>query len=169
MIPAGDDQAPTALTLLCGGGFLFETTRLLEQIGPRERFAFLATEFGGIAGEDGIPDGAMLPIPSFSTMTDASLLKSAKAFAAAFAITMGVLRQRSITSVVVVGASYALPMLMAARLKRRRAIYIETITRVDQLSTTGRAVYFFRLATTYIVQWPYLQQRYPRTTLGTVL
>ena len=166
---AGSHQAPTSLTLLCGGGFLFETTRMLEQLGTAERFAYLATEFGGIPGQDGIPDGTVVPIPSFSTVTDASLVKSLRAFVGTFAATMRALRHKSIRSVIVVGASYALPMLMAARLKRRRAIYIETITRVDQLSMTGRLVYHCGLASTYIVQWPHLQRSYPRSTLGTVL
>jgi hypothetical protein len=53
MLPAN----PTALMILAGGGFYFETKCLLTEIGDRANFIYLRTEFGGMPGKDDIPDG----------------------------------------------------------------------------------------------------------------
>ena len=40
---------------------------------------------------------------------------------------------------------------------------MESIARVDSLSLTGRILYRLQLADALFVQWPELQQAYPRT------
>lgn len=55
------------------------------------------------------------------------------------------------------GAALAVPFLLGARLTRRRTVYVESFTRVQQLSLSGRIVYPF--ADEVFVQWPQLAQR----------
>jgi UDP-N-acetylglucosamine:LPS N-acetylglucosamine transferase len=50
------------------------------------------------------------------------------------------------------GAALALPLILLARLTGRRAVYVESFTRTQGLSFTGRLVY--PLATSFFVQWP---------------
>jgi Oligosaccharide biosynthesis protein Alg14 like len=160
---------PTVLTLLCGGGFLFETKCLLRQMRGKEVFTYLSTEFGGQPGFEGVPDGSNTRIPTSATVTNPSIWKIIKSFTVTLGTTMSVLRQRSIKSVIVVGASYTVPMLLAGRISGLKTVYIESITRADRLSNTGRIVYHLRLASLFVVQWPALQKTHKRSTLGTIL
>lgn len=163
------EPKPVVLVVLSGGGFTFETKCLLRDIEPNFNFVYLATQFGGEPGEPGIPLGARYEVPSFSSMTQRSLRRSINAFIQTFTITRQVIRTKAIDMIIVIGCSYAVPMLLAGRLGRRKTVYIESITRVDQLSNTGRLVYHLRLASRFLVQWPRLQKSYPASELGSVL
>jgi beta-1,4-N-acetylglucosaminyltransferase len=63
-------------------------------------------------------------------------------------------------AVITTGAGVAVPFLYAARALGRRAIYVESLARIDQLSLTGRLVY--PVVTHLFVQWPELARRYRR-------
>jgi UDP-N-acetylglucosamine:LPS N-acetylglucosamine transferase len=66
------------------------------------------------------------------------------------------------------GAALAVPFLIGARLSGRRAVYVESFTRVTQLSLSGRIVAPF--ANELFVQWPQLaQQRRGARYEGSVL
>lgn len=66
------------------------------------------------------------------------------------------------------GAALAVPFLLGARLRGRRAVYVESFTRVHDLSLSGRIVYPF--ASAVFVQWPSLAERRPRARyVGSVL
>lgn len=166
---AHGSQRPVALVILAGGGFAFETKCLLATLGNDLDFIYLKTQFGGMPGEGVIPDGAIHPVPSFATITQRSARRSVDAFLKTFMKTLALLRRRRIDLVIAVGCSHAVPMLLAGRLFRRRTVYIESITRVDRLSNTGKLVYRLRLATIFLIQWPGLQKCYPASRLGTVL
>ena len=58
------------------------------------------------------------------------------------------------------GPSVAVPVCVLARLSGRKVIFVETGSRITALSLTGRIMY--RVAHLFFVQWPELQQRYPR-------
>jgi UDP-N-acetylglucosamine:LPS N-acetylglucosamine transferase len=64
-------------------------------------------------------------------------------------------------AVITTGAGVGVPFLYAARAMRRRAIYVESLARIDQLSLTGRLVY--PVVTHFFVQWPELARRYRRS------
>lgn len=132
-------------------------------------FTYLRTEFASVPGQGGIPAGEVHEVPSFATVTKRSVRASLRAFLVSFVKALTLIRGRSIDFVLAVGCSHAVPMLLAGRLCKRPTIFIESITRVDQLSNTGKLVYRLRLASSFVVQWPGLQARYPGTQLGTLL
>lgn len=49
------------------------------------------------------------------------------------------------------GAALAVPFFVVGRLRRRRLVYVESLTRVNQLALSGRLVY--PLADVFFVQW----------------
>lgn len=65
-----------------------------------------------------------------------------------------VLRDFAPDVVLSTGAALAVPFLLGARASRRRAIYVESFTRVRELSLSGRMVYPF--VDEVFVQWPQL-------------
>lgn len=54
-------------------------------------------------------------------------------------------------------------ILLAATPRCARVVFVESVARVTSLSLTGRIVYHARLAHDFHVQWPQLEQKYPRT------
>jgi UDP-N-acetylglucosamine:LPS N-acetylglucosamine transferase len=49
------------------------------------------------------------------------------------------------------GAALAVPFFLVGRLRRRRLVYVESLTRVNRLALSGRLVY--PLADAFFVQW----------------
>ncbi len=163
------DGQKLILVVLTGGGFTFETRRLLDSLGGDVSFVFLRTNKGGTPGEHGIPLGPARIIPQFATKTKSFLGRSAYAFLVTMATTWSVLRAQPVSAVLVVGCSHAVPVFVVSRLLGRPTIYLESVTRADQLSATGKIVYWGRLARLFMIQWPDLQKSYPRSRLGTIL
>lgn len=48
-------------------------------------------------------------------------------------------------------------------LPRCRIVFVESICRVQRLSLTGKLFYWTRITSDFIVQWPELKQKYPRS------
>ncbi len=65
-------------------------------------------------------------------------------------------------AVVTTGAGVAVPFIYAARAFGRRAIYVESLARMTELSLSGRLVY--PVASRFFVQWPELSDRYRRAS-----
>jgi hypothetical protein len=57
---------------------------------------------------------------------------------------------------------------LLARLLGRRSVFIESITRVAELSKTGRLVHRLDLASVLLTQWPGLARAHPGVRLGTI-
>jgi UDP-N-acetylglucosamine:LPS N-acetylglucosamine transferase len=168
-IPPAPAWLPTLLVILSGGGFTFETRTLLGHLREQANFTYIRTGYGGIPGQDGIPPGEARDVPSFATVTRKSLRISLYAFAKTFLVALSIILSRRIDAILGLGCSHAIPMLLAGRLTGCRNIFIETITRTDQLSNTGKIVYHLRLSDQFFVQWPDLQAKYPRSSGGTIL
>ena len=47
--------------------------------------------------------------------------------------------------------------------RRTQIVYVESIARVESLSLSGKILYHSRIADAFFVQWPHLQQRFPRS------
>ncbi|HYH62971.1 MAG TPA: UDP-N-acetylglucosamine--LPS N-acetylglucosamine transferase, partial [Solirubrobacterales bacterium] len=66
------------------------------------------------------------------------------------------------------GAGLAVPFFIVGKLLRRRLIYVESVTRIETISLSGRLVY--PLADRFFVQWPQAAQRRRRAVhAGSVL
>ena len=75
-------------------------------------------------------------------------------------LAFSVLRKERPDAVVSTGAGVSVPFVWAARLLGIRTIFIEDLTRVSELSLSGKLVY--RIADVFLVQWPELAARYRR-------
>jgi beta-1,4-N-acetylglucosaminyltransferase len=76
------------------------------------------------------------------------------------ALAIRLLRRLRPQAVLTTGAGVAVPFLYAGRIFGARAIYVESLARIDRLSLTGRIVY--PVVTALFVQWPELAERYRR-------
>lgn len=70
--------------------------------------------------------------------------------------------------IVSTGAGLAVPFFVVGRLLGRRLVYVESLTRSETLSVSGRLVY--PLADRFFVQWPQLARRHRKARFeGSVL
>ena len=77
-------------------------------------------------------------------------------------------RRRDPDVIVSTGAGLAVPFFVIGRLLGRRLVYVESLTRSETLSVSGRLVY--PLADRFFVQWPQLARRYRKARYeGSVL
>lgn len=155
--------------MLSGGGFSYETAQLLQPLSKNFSFVYLVTEYGGQPGLGGIPTGDPYSVPSFPNVTNPSKLHAIKAFWGTFLQARRVIRQTCPDLTIVVGCSHAVPVFLAARTCGVRSVFVESITRTDQLSITGRLVKALHLADLFIVQWPELQRYCTSAQLGSIL
>jgi len=86
--------------------------------------------------------------------------RNPKNFIRNFFLAAKILVKEKPDAIVSTGAGVAVPFFYFGWLTRRRTIYIESMTRVTNLSLTGRLVY--PVARHFLVQWPELAELYPR-------
>lgn len=72
----------------------------------------------------------------------------------------GVLRRRRPEAILSTGAGLAVPFFLIGRLMGIRLVYVESVTRTESISVTGRLVY--PLAHRFFVQWPAAAERLER-------
>ena len=157
------------LSVLSGAGFTFETEKLLEPLADKSSFIVLNTSFGGRLNESRFHAAEYISVPSFPTVTQPSRIQAVRAFWQTYRIALRAFETHRPDLAVVVGCSHAVPVFMAARRKGIATIFVESITRCDQLSLTGKLVRALRLSDLFIVQWPGLQKMHPGTQLGSIL
>lgn len=77
------------------------------------------------------------------------------------------LRRRRPDAILSTGAGLAVPFFLVGRLLRCRLIYVESLTRTESLSVSGRVVY--PLADAFFVQWPTTTRRSKARFEGRIL
>jgi beta-1,4-N-acetylglucosaminyltransferase len=78
------------------------------------------------------------------------------------------LRRKRPDAILSTGAGLAVPFFVVGKLLGIRLVYVESVTRTETISLSGRLVY--RLADRFFVQWPQAAERRRRATYaGSVL
>ena len=170
------DPRPLVLVTLGGGGWHRETCRVLEQCPPDEfRVAYVYGHHSGNHSAGRLPmpiDGPRFPIRYLGPTRKQRLrwITNSLRFAASFVEGFRLVRRLRPHAILAVGHPAAVPLFLAAKFWRARTVFVESLTRVHDLSVTGRIVYRLGLAQRMYVQWPRLHERYARCTYaGSVL
>lgn len=59
------------------------------------------------------------------------------------------------------GGPICLPFALAAKLMNKKFIYLDTLSRVDDVSNTARLLYKYKLASEIYCQWQNIAEKYP--------
>lgn len=76
------------------------------------------------------------------------------------ALAIKILRDNRPDMIISTGAGVAVPFLFIAKLHGVKTVYVESLTRINDLSMTGKMVYPF--VDELLVQWPEMEKRYPK-------
>lgn len=141
------------LMLVCTSGGHFSTMRGLESFWSSHERVWVTDKQSDTAVLEGVEQVHWLPYqaprdvvaPAKNTPSVIKILQTEKP-----------------DLVISTGASIAVTFGIASRILGIRFVYIESISRSDDLSLSGKFVY--RLADHFYVQWPNLVEKYPRAT-----
>ena len=149
--------------LLCGGGFWGELRGLLPSLTAQHPWLAIVPEDPQtpIIEESGAEIYEIVPslVPSRAAGTQLS----PRLWYHLIRRYVGILKHYRPTITIGLGANDCLPLAISARLTGTPFVFIESITRVADLSITGKILYHSRLTKRFYVQWRGLESRYPRT------
>ena len=167
-----DRSRPRVMITLTGGGFLWEAKSLIRQLRDQVDLLYVTSTGDGWPKleELGLPQGPIFVLPTVITFTERSLIRGAINATRGTLQATRILRKHRPDLVIGFGASIALPLFFAARLARVPSVFVETVTRVHELSRTAKILNRLRLPYRTYVQWPELADSNPGLVYrGTVL
>lgn len=106
---------------------------------------------------------AVYTIPQVNRKSIRFLLK----FLGSFLTIRRILSEEQPTHIVSFGAMCTVPVCIIGKLMGLRVIYVESFTRIRDLSLTGKILY--RFADLFVVQWKQLTELYPKAIYGGAL
>lgn len=77
-----------------------------------------------------------------------------------FFLAYKIFKLNSIDIVISTGAGVAIPFFILGKICGKKTIFIETIARINNLTLTGKVLY--KISDLFIVQWPELQDKFPK-------
>lgn len=162
------DVRPLVLVTLFGGGWHQEMNLILEKLpATHARFAYAYGYFGDVHSAAKLATahpGPRYPIRFLGPTRKPSFhrIRNGWHFAAAIRDAFAMVRRTRPAVILGVSTASTAALFLAGRFYGSRCIYVESLTRVRQLSLTGRIVYHTRLAHAVYGQWPQLAAKYPR-------
>ena len=155
------------LVTLTGGGFLWEAQALIKGLGKDYDYHFVTTPDALVkVGVADIPEGDVHIIKKPTTMNVKSSLKKVKNTLRSFRDACKVIRKVDPFAVICVGSSIAIPLCFWAKCFRKKAIFVETITRISKPSLTGKIISTLKLCDRFYVQWPEAVRLYKGAVYG---
>lgn len=144
----GPRPGPVLLVCSCGG-------HLLQLVGLRDAwqgFDRVWVTFDKPDARSLLRDEAVVHAHGPTNRNVPNLLRNA-------VLALRVLRRVRPAVVLTTGAGVAIPFAWIARLRGVPVVYVESLTRIDELSTSGRLI--APIADRLYVQWPELAERVP--------
>ncbi len=149
---ADRDVAPVRmLAYVPGGGFQLESQLLLQQLDGVALSLILPNDS---VVSPWMNDFTLHRVIALGSRANSGRWHTLRRFLRNFRQAWRILRAGRPQYLLCVGSSICVPGFMAARLQGIPTIFVESITRTDDLSGTGRLIRKFGLASRFYVQWP---------------
>ena len=166
----GKDSRKKVMLTLGGGGHLWQSLALLRNLDQRNRFCYISTARSAPPEAGRMPEGRIYYVSDVATLETTSRWQAAVGLVRSFFGSLRVLRQAEPSVVVCVGTAISVPILLATRCLGIPGVYVESVTRIRDLSNTGKIIYRLGLAKRLYVQWPEVHAKYDSTLYyGTVM
>lgn len=160
------------LIVLAGGGFLFETESLLEKLDTSFDYYYVTGRDSAVL-KSSYEESRFYLIPKTTSMSETSVLMKVKSVLASLFSSVKLVRKIKPDAIVCVGSSMSIPLYLAAKMLRFnkvKTVFIESITRTDAISKTGKILLKLKLVDRFYAQWPQLEDLSRRIVYkGTIL
>lgn len=77
-----------------------------------------------------------------------------------FFLAINIFLKFNVAGIFSTGGPMCLPFLLVAKMLGKKIYYLDTMSRIDDLSNTGKLVYKLKLYDEFVVQWDELQSKY---------
>jgi UDP-N-acetylglucosamine:LPS N-acetylglucosamine transferase len=155
---------------LAGGGHLWESLSLIKKLGGRYEYCYITSKGCSVPKNALLPPGDVFYVDDVATISEHGTWQKISGSVRSLISCYKNIKQSRPDIVIGVGTALSVPMLSAARLRGVPSVFVESITRVNELSLTGIIILRLRLADRLYTQWPEIKQKYPNTIYdGTVL
>jgi UDP-N-acetylglucosamine:LPS N-acetylglucosamine transferase len=156
------------LVTLAGGGYLWEVNSLLKSLEMRVECCYATGDDTIIPSK--FRDKEVYLLKTINSIQKSGYLGTFARLIYAIGQALWVMGESKPDAVVCLGTSLAVPLSLSAKIFGKKAIFIESITRVHSPSLTGRILAALRLVDRHYVQWPEATAMYKRAVYkGTVL
>jgi len=163
MTNQSNSNNPTIAILLAGGGFWGELKSLMPRVCPDiPKIAIVSKSEKSLLSQlDGLRSSYQ--VTTLVGSREGGINKSPIFWLKLIYSEWKILKQEKPLAVIGLGSNNCLPLAIASRLSGIPFIFIESITRVADLSLTGKLIYKFNLSSKFYVQWPNLKILYPKS------
>nr|MBC7244144.1 hypothetical protein [Chloroflexota bacterium] len=147
------------MIVLGSGGHTAEMIRLVDLLGARYEYCYLVAADDELSVQKIKVPGAVYRVMRPRWKKNTLLEVFGRTLLSAMQALLALIRARP-RAIMSTGPGPAVPASLLAKLLGVKVIYIETGSRVFELSTSGRILY--QWADLFFVQWPELQRKYPK-------
>lgn len=142
---------PKILIINDGGGFSFQTKCLTSGYEIDFEIHYLIPQDNDMNLK--INTDNSFPISKVTAIYNTSKIQMIIAFIKCFFQTIKILRNNNYASIIAIGTSTAVPVFMAAKLFKVRTVFIDSITRANDLSQTAKILLKLKIPTKILTQW----------------
>lgn len=141
---------------ITGGGFSWESTALVQGLGMNYEYHFVSLSYPTwkIKIRNMPKKGEVDYVSVVTTIGDKALWKKVRNVLLSLRDAYKFIKKVNPSAVICVGSSVAVPLCFWAKFFGKKAIFIESITRVTNPSLTGKIISTLRLCDRFYVQWP---------------
>ena len=152
------EQMKTVLVVLGSGGHTAEMLRLVDMLGPKYRYVFLLSDDDEASAEK-VKRRIRLKVRR-PTKRGWGLGKTLGSILKSFFQSHKLISDTKFDMIVGCGPGICIFPMFFARLRGKKVVFVETLSRVHTHSWTGRMMYKF--ADLFYVQWKEQLERYPK-------
>lgn len=144
------------IVAITGGGFQWQSKELLKRLGNTYEYHFVSLSYPTwkLKIRNMPKEGEVHYISIVTTMGDKDLWKKFKNVLRCLRDAYKFFRKVNPSAIICIGTSVAIPLCFWAKCFGKKAIFIESITRVTKPSLTGKIISTLRLCDRFYVQWP---------------
>lgn len=152
----------TVLVVLGSGGHTAEMLALVGQLGPKNRYVFLVSDDDEVSAKK-VQRRIVVKVRR-PTKRGWGFGKTVVSILTSLAQSRKVVAKTRFDMIVGCGPGICIFPMFFARLRGKKVVFIETVSRVHTHSWTGRIVYKF--ADLFYVQWKEQMAKYPKAVYG---
>ena len=148
------------MVVLGSGGHTTQMVRITEMLSDLYDFEYVVNDDDDKSVKKIKYIGDVHVIPRPRRIYDKSVIRSVFLTIHSIVKSFGIIMNSKSVGIVSAGPGLAVPLFIWASIFRKKRIFIESWSRVNTKSTTGKICYY--LSDMFFVQWPELTNRYPK-------
>lgn len=151
------------LLILAGGGFLGQMKQIMKNLDCHDDRIHYVTAEDSTSILHKFDSEKCFVMPKTTHFSTRNPFVRVKDFFRSLIKAYSIINEVKPEFIISVGSSMAIPIFLCSIKYQSKKVFIESLTRVNDLSRTGKIIYKLNLSDKFYVQWPELHQAYPKS------